>query len=218
MPAGSCISAGTEAGPLPTRLAGMEFQFGSLLAPIFAICLNADGSEQANVQAPFELAPATISVTVRSGAGTANPVNTTIDGVTVRNALPGIFEYLAGSQKVAVAVRVSDGSYIGPGNAAHPGDEIRVYVTGMGPVQPWVPTNRPGVGGQVMYFTPLVTLGGTPMGGVRAEYAENMIGIFVITFQIPSNQPTGAAVSLTVGVLTDQSATVTSLASRIAIQ
>jgi uncharacterized protein (TIGR03437 family) len=218
MPAGSCISAGVEAGPLPTRLAGMEFQFGSLLAPIFAICLNADGSEQANVQAPFELAPATISVTVRSGAGTANPVNTAIDGVTVRNALPGIFEYLAGAQRVAVAVRVSDGSYIGPGNAAHPGDEIRVYVTGMGPVQPWVPTNRPGVGGQVMYFTPLVTLGGTPMGGVRAEYAENMVGIFVITFQIPSNQPTGAAVSLTVGVLTDQGATVTSLASRIAIQ
>ncbi|MGD0200266.1 MAG: hypothetical protein ABSD27_05885, partial [Bryobacteraceae bacterium] len=122
MPLGSCISAGVETGPLPTRLAGMEFQFGSLLAPIFAICRNADGSEQANVQAPFELAPATISVTVRSGAGTANPVNTAIDGVTVRNALPGIFEYLAGSQKVAVAVRVSDGSYIGPGNAAHPGD------------------------------------------------------------------------------------------------
>jgi len=222
MPAGSCISAGTEASPLPTRLAGMEFQFGGLLAPIFAICRNADGGEQANVQAPFELAPVVpppgISVTVRSGAGTANPVETTIDGVAVANAQPGIFEYLAGSQKVAVAVRVSDGSYIGPGNAAHPGDEIRVYVTGMGPVQPWVPTNRPGVGGQGMYFTPLVTLGGTPMGGVRAEYAENMIGIFVITFQIPSDQPTGAAVPLTVGVLTDRGATVTSAASQIAIQ
>ena len=185
---------------LPTRLAGVEILFSGNLAPIFAICKNADGSEQANVQVPFELAPATITVTVRYNAGTSNKLEFTTDGVQIQNAAPGIFEYMADSStKLAVAVK-DDGSLIGPSNPAHPGDTVHVYTTGLGPVLPHVGTNQLGVAGEAPYFTPTATLGGTQMGGVTAAYSEGMIGIFVVSFQIPSDQVVGT-VPLAIGVV-----------------
>jgi uncharacterized protein (TIGR03437 family) len=120
------------------------------------------------------------------------------------------------STKVAVAVK-DDGSLISSSNPAHPGDTIHVYTTGLGPVLPHVSTNQPGVPGQIPYFTPLVSLGATQMGGVTADYAENMIGIFVVSFQIPSDQAAGATVPLKVSVKTDKSAIVDSQTSQITI-
>jgi uncharacterized protein (TIGR03437 family) len=217
MAAGTCLSGGTIEGPLPTRVAGVEFQFGSILAPIFAICRNADGTEQANVQAPFELAPGNISVIVRYNAGTASKTEFGVSGVPVLNAAPGIFEYMPdASTKAAVAVK-ADGSIVSPSNAAHPGDVLRVYVTGLGPVLPHVATNQQGFPGQVPFFAPTVSLGDTALTGVTAEYAENMIGIFVVTFQIPSGQAAGAATPLKIGVIKDDKSTATSQTSQIAI-
>jgi len=214
--AGSCLSGSGIGGALPTRVGGMEFVFGTTLAPIFAICKNADGTEQANVQAPFELAPGDVLVTVRSGAGTSNVILNSIGSVPVVNALPGIFTWDPGSGTVAVAQR-PDGSYISPSNPAHPGEVVRVYVTGLGPVIPTVATNQPGVPGQVPFFTPTVQLGGVGMGGVTAEYAENLIGIFVVSFQVPAGQASGS-IPIVAGVVTDKGNTVNSPASVISIQ
>ena len=214
---GSCLTGATMAGPVPigplaTRVAGVEFQFGSLLAPIISICRGLDGTEQAMVQAPFELAPYTTSVTARYGAGTGITTEFSVNDVSVRNTLPGIFE----SGGVAVAL-LPDGTYVSAARPAHPGDEIRVLTTGLGPVLPGVQTNVPGVPGQFPYFMPIVTLNGAGVAGVTAEYARNLIGVFVVTFQIPSDVATGAAVPLEVDVRTDRGDIVAGSVSHIPI-
>jgi uncharacterized protein (TIGR03437 family) len=215
---GACLNSTTMAGPipvgpLPTRVAGVEFQFGSLLAPIISICKGLDGIEQALVQAPFELAPYTTGVTARYGAGTDIVTQFGVGDVPVRNAMPGIFEF----NGVALAT-LPDGTYVSADRPAHPGDEISVQVTGLGPVLPGVQTNVPGLPGQRPYFMPIVTLNGSGVAGVTAEYSRNLIGVFTVTFQIPSDVATGAAVPLEIDVRTDNGSIVTGAESHIPIE
>ncbi len=79
IPPGAClteVSDGNLQRELPTRLAGIEVRFEYVhLAPILAICKTSDGSDQINVQAPFELAPAGINISVTTGVGTAAETN-----------------------------------------------------------------------------------------------------------------------------------------------
>lgn len=226
IPLGSCL-IGTSSdglpgtGSLPTNLGGVEFEFGNILAPIFAICYNADGTEQANLQAPFELGAggSGVGVTVKYAAGTPSENDFSVNGVPVLSASPGIFEYVAGSTKFAVALRADD-SVVSPKNPAQPGDTIRVYVTGLGPVLPNVATDQIGAPNEPVYFTPTVTLGGVKMEGVTARYAENAIGIYVVQFQIPSGQAPGPT-PLIVGVVSDKATNntlFTSQTSQIAIE
>lgn len=224
IPPGACltqVSDGNLERGLPTRLAGIEVWFSTQIAPIFAICKNLDGSEQINVQAPFELAPATITAMVTTGIGTAAEMNTFVDGVQISNALPGIFEYdVSSSARAAVALR-PDGTVVSPSNQARRGEVIRVFTTGLGPVLPVgdvpVKTNQPGYPGQKPFFVTSVQLGGSGAPGVTAEYAQNLIGVFIVTFQVPADAQTGAAVPLIVSVLKDNGQTVSSKASSIPI-
>ncbi len=221
IPSGSCLSGDPisglpETGGLPTIVGGVEFEFGDKLAPIFAICRNADGTEQANLQAPFELGAGSVGVLVKYAAGTSSENDFFVGGVPVLSASPGIFEYVdassANQAKLAVAIK-ADGSVISSANPAHPGDTIQVYVTGLGPVLPNVATNQLGAPGEKVYFTPTVTLGGTNMGGVTAAYAENAIGIYLVQFQIPSGQA-AATTPLIVGVISDKASGNTAFTSQ----
>jgi uncharacterized protein (TIGR03437 family) len=210
IPPGACLSAvpdGNLERGLPTQLAGISVQFSTQIAPIFAICKNADGSEQVNVQAPFELAPATITAMVRTGIGTAMEMTTFVDGVKITNAQPGIFEYnVTSSTRAAVALR-PDGTVVSPTNKAKRGEVVRLFTTGLGPVLPVgdvaVKTNQPGYPGQKPFFITSVQLGGSGAPGVTAEYAQNLIGVFIVTFQVPADAQLGDAVPLVVSVMAD---------------
>ena len=219
---GSCLSDGTigglpVTGGLPTRIAGVEFQIGSKLAPIFAICKNEDGTEQANIQVPFEVAPVKSWGVVRYNAGTPQMTEFSTSELEIRNAAPGIFEYYVSDSTLGAVAVKADGSVISPGNPAHPGDTIEVYVTGLGPVLPTAASNVPGAG-QKVYFTPTVELGGRQVATVAAEYAHNGIGIYLVTFQIPQDQAAGDTVDLKVGVLRNDKTTADSQTSHIAIK
>src|SRR4029453_800481 len=133
-------------GGLPTRIAGVEFQIGSKLAPIFAICKNEDGTEQANIQVPFEVAPVKSWAVVRYNAGTPQMTEFSTPELEIRNAAPGIFEYYVSDSTLGGVGVKGDGSLLSPGNPAHPGDTIEVYVTGLGPVLPTAASNVPGAG------------------------------------------------------------------------
>lgn len=224
IPPGVCLSAvpdGNLERGLPTQLAGISVQFSTQVAPIFAICKNADGSEQINVQAPFELAPATITAMVRTGIGTPSEMTTFVDGVKITNAQPGIFEYnVTSSTRAAVALR-PDGTVVSPTNKAKRGEVIRVFTTGLGPVLPVgnvpVKTNQPGYPGQKPFFAASVQLGGSGTPGVTAEYAQNLIGVFIVTFQVPVDAQIGDSVPLVVTVVTDKNDRLDSKASTIPI-
>jgi uncharacterized protein (TIGR03437 family) len=224
IPPGSCIS-GTPDGNLerglPTRLAGMEVWFSTRIAPIFAICVNADGTEQVNVQAPFELAPASITVLVKIGIGTSGEVDTYVPGVAVSAALPGIFEYnVDANTRIALAQR-PDGTIMSPANPAKAGETIRLFVTGIGWVldstRKQVQTNQPGYPGQLPWnVATSVTLNNAGVSGVSAEYAENLIGVFAVSFQVPA-QNASATVPIFVSVTPLGQQTINSLVSRIPV-
>jgi len=192
-----CAGPGTVVGPLPTKVANVEVVFGGSLAPIYAVC-NVSGQEQVVVQAPWDMAPGfpTMAV-VRVGAG-----STVVPSVPVLAALPGIFEATAADgRRYAVAVN-PDGSLNSSAKPAQKGSIIRVYATGLGVVLPLASTNLPGFPGQKVWFPVIAGIGGRGVRVVSAEYAVNMIGVYEVVIEIPADAPSGADVTLALGVET----------------
>jgi uncharacterized protein (TIGR03437 family) len=182
----------TFIGPLPILVANVSVQFGSSFAPIYSVT-NMGGQETVTVQVPCDVTPGTVPVTVRVGAASRN-VN-----VQVQPVSPGIFETrfdqsgtTSDQRRHAVLVR-PDGSYVTLQNPARRGEIIRVYVTGLGPTSPAVGTNQVGLGDtDLNVVNPVVV--GVNHAGVRvisATYAQNLIGVYEVEFEVPVDVPAG---------------------------
>jgi len=209
-----CVGPGTVFGPLPTKVADVEVLLGSTLAPIYAVC-NVSGQEQVVVQAPWEMAPG-FSVMARV---TVSGGSTVVERVPVLAALPGIFETSeAGGLRYAVAVG-SDGRLITPTQRAKKGEVVYLYVTGLGTVLPLSATNLPGFPGQKAWFTVIAGIASKGVRVVSAEYAVNLLGVYVVAIEIPADAPSGIDVLLALGVvLAEGQAPVFAPDSRIPIQ
>jgi uncharacterized protein (TIGR03437 family) len=191
---GTCVTSGDPWQRLPFRVAGTEVQFSSRMAPILSVCRGKDGIDQVNVQAPFELAPATIGVAIRTGVGTSGASEILVESVQVLAAHPGLFEQTAGEVRIALAQR-PDASFVSPTNPARRGERIRVFATGLGPVLPTAQTNQPGIPGQVPFFRPEILVGGIAVAA-EAEYAASTIGVFTVDFVVPDDATAGPGIPL----------------------
>jgi uncharacterized protein (TIGR03437 family) len=209
-----CIGSGSVSGPLPLSLGGVEVAFGSSAAPLYSVC-NVGGMEQATVQAPFGLASGTTNATVRVQGG-----STVVNNVQILPAQPGIFEYRSVSDgRFYAVVTRPDGSFVGPDNRLRRGEIGRAYLTGLGPVIPQAVTNTAGVAGQEVLHTVIVGVNNAGVRVLSAEYAENMIGVYVVEFEVPSDTATGVDVPFSIAVITAAlDPPVYSNPSRIAIQ
>jgi uncharacterized protein (TIGR03437 family) len=177
-------------GPLPTSfpisssVGTGSVRFNNILAPVYYVS-NVGGQELIAVQVPFEIQPGTVTLTINAvGGGTASI------SVTVSSFSPGIFETIYSGQKFAAAVH-ADGTPISPGSPARRGENIRIYATGLGQVRPTTVTNAVGQPSQPVNASVIVGLNN---GGVRliaAEYAPNLVGVYVITLQVPTDTQTG---------------------------
>jgi uncharacterized protein (TIGR03437 family) len=181
-------------GPLPVRLADVEVLFNGIPAPIYAVS-NVNGEESVVVQVPFEVTPGPVAVTVRLAG-----VGTTVD-VQVSPVKPGVFTYRdVNGQTFAVATR-PDGSYVTSTNPARRGEEIRIYVTGVGQTISATGTNLSGNPGQSVAAQVIAGLNNAGVRVRSAELLEGAIGVAVITMEVPSdtqpgpNQPLGFAVA-----------------------
>lgn len=172
--------------PLPTTLGGVQVLFGGIPAPLFAV-VNDAGREQVNALVPFELGAATAtSVTITNTNGSATLLN-----VAVTPADPGIFEATANSQRYAVLVKVSDGSYVTPQNPAAPGDTVILFAEGLGQATPAISTGTPGVVNQTLNAPVTVTVNGSTVTGATAVYQPQGTGVYLVTFQVPTGLATG---------------------------
>ena len=78
-----------------------------------------------------------------------------------------------------------------PTNPAQRGENIQLYVTGLGQAIPTIATGAPGVADQTMTSRLIVGLNN---GGVRlvgSVYGPGLIGIYIVTLQVPSDTKTG---------------------------
>jgi len=183
-------------GQLPTSLSnGFSVSFNGVNAPIYYIA-NVAGQESAAIQVPFETPTGSVSVTVNAANG-----GSTSTTVQVQAYAPGVFT--SGSGNLAVVVR-PDGSFVGANNPARRGENIRVYITGLGQVSPATATNSAGVPGQAVLANLITGLnnGGVPL--VSAEYAQGLVGVYVVTMTVPSNTQTGPSQPLAIGVVDAQ--------------
>jgi uncharacterized protein (TIGR03437 family) len=95
-----------------------------------------------------------------------------------------------------------DGSFVSLQNPARTGETVRVYVTGLGPTTPAMVTGAlPYAGADSLALGQIivgVNNGGTPV--FTSRVSPNLIGVFEVAFQVPSNAPTGNDVVLSVAV------------------
>jgi uncharacterized protein (TIGR03437 family) len=158
--------------------------------PLLAISRTGE-QEQINFQVPFELgAPASVTVVVSNNGATA-----TLRNVPLLRVQPGLFEWVPpGSPRYAAAVKL-DGSVVGPGNPVAPGDAVMLFLTGMGPVIPVVPTGQPGPVSPLAetWLKPTVLIGGIPAQVLFSGYAPGFLGLYQVNVVIPDGAPAGAA-------------------------
>ncbi len=190
------ILANRDVGPLPYTLGGFSMTIDGLSAPIQSIS-NQNGVQQVNFQTPCAAPVGSATVVIQAGG-----VTTTITGVQVNQAQPGIFYYLGtnGKQYGAV-ISAADGSYVYPSTADYEvrGGTYYLVVTGLGQATPTLVTNDTGLGQNVT--APMVV--GVSNAGVpvtSTQYAPDLVGVYIVTFQIPMTNATGADQNLAVAI------------------
>lgn len=199
-------------GQLPTTLKDVQVTFNGIPAPIYSVS-NINGAEQVNVQVPFELQPgqATVVITVKGGSSTLT--------ANVLPVLPGIFETTEGGQRYAVLLR-PDGSFVTSANPARRGEIIRMFATGLGQVGPQTAgTNSLGIQGQSSVSAPVIV--GVNDAGVRlvsADLSPDLVGLYIVAFQVPSDTAPGPAAKLALGIQQPDGTVVFANGSAIPIQ
>ncbi len=186
-------------GPWATSLASDTVLVGSVNAPIYSVG-NVNGAEQLTFEVPCETAPAAgVPITIGVGGGTATIV------FPVVAASPGIFEtVMSDGVRRAVVVR-PDGTFVSLLNPARRGETVRVFAAGLGTTIPFMVTGSVPVPGADSLALGQVIVGVNNSGArvITSRVSPSLIGVFEITFQVPSDAPTGNDVVLNVAVNAD---------------
>lgn len=205
----------------------MSITFAGIAAPIVSVQMGSTNPE-VTFQVPCEVTPGnTVAVVVNVGAA-----NTSLT-VPVQTVSPGILETtMSDNNKRAVVVR-DDGSFADIGtafpNPARRTENVRIYAVGLGATIPAVATNtiqNPNadlfgedalVAGKVS-----VSLGGSGVQVISVRQAPDLIGVYEVTFTVPSGAPTGNDVAISLGIVpagaSSGTEAVQSLSSKIPIQ
>ena len=197
------VTSGNVFGPLPYLLASDAVSFNGTSAPIFNVA-NVNGQQQITVQVPCGVAPAaSVPVTVTVGSAPPATVN-----VPVLAASPGIFQTtMSDGVSRAVIVR-PDGSFVSLANPARRGEIVQAFATGLGVTSPTVGTNATSIPGSaaIVQGTVVVGITNTASQGegalvTEAQVAPDLIGVYEVSFQVPSDAATGNNVSFSMGLI-----------------
>ncbi len=206
---GATGSAPTFPG-IPLSVTNVRLTVGNLTAPILGVGTNLNNRDQITFQVPCGVVPgASVAATLTIGGSTSN-VN-----LAIQPASPGLFTTLNSDGVYRVVLVRPDGSFVNLENPARRGETEVAFVTGLGPTTP--PIALPSVFGGVAVPPPsgsvaqayaLAPQGTVIVGmagqGVPLNYArlsEDIPGVFIVSFQIPSGIATGNNVSFSIGLL-----------------
>ncbi|MCC6860760.1 MAG: pre-peptidase C-terminal domain-containing protein [Bryobacterales bacterium] len=192
-----CVSPDQIFGPLPFRLANVSVSFGGWPAPIYHIC-NALGQQSVTVQVPFEVPPGITQVKVSIGA-----VTLTAPSAPLREVSPGILETLGSDGRTRAVLLRPDNTFVTPANPARRGEILRAYAVGLGPTSPPVGTNQPGgpAGEAAVMNTLIVGVNNAGAPLVSAVYARGLIGVYEVSFEVPSDTPSSDNVAFAIAVV-----------------
>jgi uncharacterized protein (TIGR03437 family) len=176
--------AASDIGALPYSLGGDSLTINGAQAPIYSVSNNSNGTQQLNFQLPCSVAAGSgipVTVTVGSVTGTST--------LTVLPASPGVFQSTLSTGTSIAVIERPDGSFMTSSNPARAGETVTAFVTGLGATSPSVGTDALPVPGNTVTPTGSIIVGvnnaGAPL--VSAQLSTDLIGVFEVTFQIPSS-------------------------------
>ena len=193
---GTGLAAGTEAAgtlPLPTMLASAQVLFDGKPTALFYA-----SPTQINAQAPFELAGAATTQLQVSVTGSLSPPVV----VPLSPAAPGVFTISQDGKGAAVVLHGLTSAPVTTANPARPGEVLTLFATGLGGVQPFVPTGRPAQPQPLSVTTnPVaITLGSASARVLFSGLAPGFAGLYQVNFEVPAGSTLGDAVTLNVTV------------------
>jgi uncharacterized protein (TIGR03437 family) len=183
-------------------------------APLIAAA-NANGQEQINFQVPWETVPGQVQVSVQA-AGVESPAVQ----VEIAPAAPGLFEIdAAGGARRAAALRADYRPITAAAcdsgvcdDAAHPGEVILLYATGLGAVENQPANGSPAPGSPLAKASAeiTVTIGGMNATVLYAGLAPDFVGLYQINVEVPRGLTAGTyEVRVTAGGRTGKPAMLT---------
>jgi uncharacterized protein (TIGR03437 family) len=181
------VSGASFFGPLPYVLNGLSLSIGGVPAPIYQLS-NTNGKQQVTFQTPCEIAPTTNATVVLQISG----ASTTVTGVLILQAQPGIFFYTGSNGKnYGEVLSADDGSYITALNPAKRGHNYYLIATGLGQVTPATATDSAGINGQTIANQVIVGVSNLGVPVLAQFYQPGEIGIYIVEFTIPLTNPAG---------------------------
>jgi uncharacterized protein (TIGR03437 family) len=196
-PAGTAAQAGLVDGQLPTILAGVCVEFGTVAAPIFSVYPN-----QINLQVPA-VAAGSVPVQVITDCNTPKAVATPPVSIAAQATAPEFFYFVTNASGVnpIAAINAVTAGYIGPTGLikgatftpAKAGDYLTLFATGFGATKP---AFDPGVlpSGDAPVTAPVsITLGGVTLSESEILYVglSQFAGLYQVNIQVPASVPVG---------------------------
>jgi uncharacterized protein (TIGR03437 family) len=199
-----CVTPNAVLGPLPLSLSAMQVQFAgnngySAFAPLYSVCNFGAGQQYAVVEVPADLPLADTTVTVLTAG---SPAGSSVVAAAV--ASPGIFETAMSDGTLRAVLQRQDGSYVSLENPAQPGEQLNAFVTGLGrPVTASgiaIGANQTGiVGDDAPPPVPIaIQVGGEAVPLISGVYSQSTIGVYVLTFAVPTDASSGTDISFTI--------------------
>jgi uncharacterized protein (TIGR03437 family) len=172
-----------EGLPLPPALSGVSVTVNGVPPPLCALA-DVNGQEQVNVQIPFEVeGQAQVSVVIENNGLRSSPVE-----LELRPLQPEIFV----REGLAAALHAVSNRPVTAAQPAQPGEVVAIFATGLGPVDPPVPT---GIGASdVLVKTlslPQVTIGGRAAAVLFSGLAPGFPGLYQVNVEVPVDTEPG---------------------------
>jgi uncharacterized protein (TIGR03437 family) len=198
----SATPAGFSGPSLPTKLGTTQVLIAGEFAPLYYVSPGL-----INFQVPYNIqADTQQQLVVLQGNALSVPVT-----VNVAQAQPASFLNAATAPNAALAFVLRDGTgFIAtPSSPAQAGDELILYLSGLGSVGPFSAGQIAPLGPYYQTQNPVtVTIGGVAVTPDFAGLAPTFIGLYQLNVRVPAGVQTGPAVPLTVQVLNLVSPTV----------
>ena len=179
--------------PLPTTLGDTSVTFNNIPAPLFFV-----SGTQINAQVPFELVTGagTVSVQVKRGSET-----TEAQPIGIAAVSPGVFTLNQRGAGVGAILHAEDFQPVSESLPARPGEFLLIFCTGLGVVQPEVPSGNVAPGTLPLAETlslPLVNIDGIPALVTFSGLAPGFVGLYQVNAVVPQGGVAGAAVAVVI--------------------
>ncbi|MEZ5354124.1 MAG: hypothetical protein R2762_15920 [Bryobacteraceae bacterium] len=167
--------------PLPTALGESCLTVNGVPSPVLFV-----SPSQINAQIPYNV-DGSVTMILRTPGGVSDNFN-----LTVRPSAPSVFRSPQDAA-VATVVRQKNGEVATLSNPIHRGDQITIYLTGLGRTSPAIDAGVPAPSDPPLQVLnePLVTLGGQQLAVSFAGLSPGQVGVYQINATVPGAVPLG---------------------------